>query len=309
MPSAKVKLGILSDLLWNAFTGFHEGELETTTERTEARKQNVLTSIQTLMRSIVGPGDFLDSHFRATFAKEAYAAFSCPCRAEQTCLRDPKKFVSFNKDQTSHTYVTDHPFRDIAHAIVNHQDKLNEAFFDTVVKRLEEFFPKDKYGYDLDEYRSMAIEMAIIAACSAAICEFFFATGMEPLEWPESLENQPSHFKKVSDFSSEPLSFRRDIAWGPMLEKKNLHSEIAKRFNFDDDLWDFAASSGGIGPTSKATAAPTTCMAWLRFMVDTYGHPERLTKFLRRTGRDRCLTRGQLETAATAYTGAKHCRF
>lgn len=33
-----------------------------------------------------------------------------------------------------HNFVTDSPFRDIAHAIVNRQQKMDERFFNTVVE-------------------------------------------------------------------------------------------------------------------------------------------------------------------------------
>ena len=98
MPNVKIKLAILSEVAWNALTGFQEGELDTNEQATQTRKQNILAACQTLLDSLVGPGDFLDSNVRSTFAKEAYYAPACSCRNNKTCLRDPSKFVDFNKD-------------------------------------------------------------------------------------------------------------------------------------------------------------------------------------------------------------------
>ena len=134
------------EFIQNIITGYHEGEIVVTTpEFTHRRRQNLLEACQKLLEALVGPGDLLDSDTRYKFALEAYDALeNCSCGKDnaELCLRDPNQFATYNKNNIKHTYTsTSSPFKDIAHAIVNMQDKLNESFYDYVIKRLEEVYP------------------------------------------------------------------------------------------------------------------------------------------------------------------------
>lgn len=161
MPPAKLVVTTVGGMLRNVITGYVEPPIPTNAERTETRRENIVRGCQQLLDSLVGPGDLLDSETRAVFAKEAYAAVnSCDGCKGVPCLRDPSQFVTFNEKSISHTYVTNGPFRDIAHAIINSQDKLDNVFFDTFVLRIQE-----RYPYKLkDDCTAMAVEFAVIAA-------------------------------------------------------------------------------------------------------------------------------------------------
>uniref|UniRef100_A0A7R9WJZ0 Uncharacterized protein n=1 Tax=Pseudictyota dubia TaxID=2749911 RepID=A0A7R9WJZ0_9STRA len=306
MPPVKMMAMIMSDVLRNALTGFYEPEKPTSEARTEARRHNIIRACEELLQAFVGPSDLLDSRVRAEFAKEAYyGAGTCTCAADATCLRDPTYFAKYNQNDIEHQYASNSPFRDVAHAIVNHQERIkNVEFFDTFVERISKEYPKH---YGRDEWRSMAIELGVIAACCVGVRDFCFAAGIDQIPLPEhtTAEPQPAYFKSVSDYSTGPLQSNKDIYWGPVLG--TLKEEVKERFQFDHKLWNF--SQHDTGPTSKASAAPTTCMAWLKFMTVMYMTLGKAAGFFRVPAEDRTLTRAQLEIAAAEFNGAKACNF
>ena len=302
MPPAKLMMKMMGDLLRNVFTGYYEEPKATDPERTEQRRQNIINGCTALMEAMVGRGDLLDSQTRYEFAKEAYAATNaCSGCKDVPCLRDPNQFVTFNEKSVSHTYASDSPFRDIAHAIVNNQDKLNEALFDTFVKRIQERYESKTK----DDCVAMAVEFAIIAASCAGVHDIYVGMGMElpPLPVP-SKSNQEPYFQHVSDYATSPLEFDKEIAWGPY--QTNFRPEVVKEHNFDPFLHSFRGHK--TGPTSKSSAVPITSYKWLEFMTVMYFEPDRMG-FFDVPGHDRCLSRAQIELPSAAYNNGKHCSF
>ena len=87
MPPLRIVLAVMADMFRNILTGYHDEERPTSVALTEARRKNIVNACEALLKSLVGPGDLLDSHVRAEFAKEAYyGAGKCSCSNDTTCL-------------------------------------------------------------------------------------------------------------------------------------------------------------------------------------------------------------------------------
>jgi len=307
-------LQLAGDVLGNVFTGYYEEVRPTSISREATRQKNQLEVINVILQHLVGPGDFFTSDERADFAAEAYTAWgSCKgCfAAKKNGIPPGVQFAEYNHDEIAHEYVTDSPFRDIAHAIVNHQQRLDQAFFHTVLERLENYHTNKmspNHGYGTDEYKAMAIELATVAALCAGVKAFFAASGLPCPPLPEKLKAcEPPNFRHVSDFSNGPLNTNTAIAWGPYLIGEQIKKEIAARSDFDVDTWMFATANNA--PTSKASAAPLTCMDLLLFGHVMYFPAVDAVRFFKVPGEDRHLTRGQLEVAAAEYNRAKSCSY
>ena len=301
---------MVGDLLRNIFTGYYEEPRPTSEARTQTRQENIINECESLLKRLVGPGDLLDSATRAEFAKEAWGAVnSCDGCKELPCLRDPNQFVNFNRDNVSHQYHSESPFRDIAHAIVNNQDKLNEVLFDTFVQRIQEHVNKDvAEDGDIktkDDCTAMAVEFCIIAACCAGIHDFYVGAGIELPSRPSSDgPSKPAIYSHVSDYAESPLQFDKSTAWGPYLTE--FKPSIVKENDFDPFLHKFRGHSNG--PTSKSSAVPVTSYHWMHFMTVTYFETDNLG-FFGVPGKDRHLNRAQIEVVSAAYNNAKHCGF
>ncbi|CAE7872174.1 unnamed protein product, partial [Symbiodinium microadriaticum] len=91
---------------------------------------NCLLCIQRVLEVAVGPGDLLSSDVRADIAAEAYAAWGdcqgCLTAKSQGLPAEGTDFAQYNLEEISHDFVTTGPFRDLVHAIVNRQQKLDE---------------------------------------------------------------------------------------------------------------------------------------------------------------------------------------
>ncbi|CAE7316703.1 unnamed protein product [Symbiodinium natans] len=306
---------LAGDVISNFFTGYYEEARPTSTEREAIRLKNELDVIRVILEHLVGPGDFFSSDERAEFAAEAFAAWG-DCKgclaAKQRGVTEGVPFAQYNRDGIDHVYVTNGPFRDIAHAIVNHQQMLDKDFFDSVVERMEEYHTKSKAAgdeYGPDEYKAMAIELATVAALCSGVRAFFAASGLPCPEFPEKPSVcQPAQFKSVMQYASGPLNTNMAIAWGPYLNASQLREDVAARADFDKTTWMFATADDA-APTSKASASPLTCMDFLRFANVMYFPVEDAARFFNVPGEDRHLTRGQLEIAAAVYTRTKSCGY
>lgn len=304
---------LLGDVLHNVFTGYYEKEVRTSPERTAVRKQNCEACIQQVLRAVVGPGDLLSSDLRADFATEAYGAWG-ECRG---CIRaklqgvptNGDNFATYNEKEIQHDFVTTSPFRDLAHAIVNRQQKLDETFFNTVVERLKKFHGNGSSGYNEDDFKAMAVELNLIAALCAGVRAFCAASNLEVPQLPaKPVPCVPAHFKSVSEYSNGSLQTMKSVAWGPYLPTNQLREEVTDRFGLDRSLMSFAGDKP-TGPTSKASAAPLTCWEFLKFLDVMYVPIVEVPRFLKVPGTDRTLNRGQLEIAAAEYTTGKSCNF
>lgn len=311
------RLRLMATLLWdvlhNLCTGYYQKEVPTSPQRTAVRKKNCQESIKQVLQSVVGPGDLLSSDIRADFAAEAYAAWGdCPGCIKAKLAELPsngENFAKFNEEEIEHTFVTDSPFRDIAHAIVNRQQKMDERFFNTVVERVKHFHGNGSSDYSEDDFKVMAIELNTIAGLMAGIRAFCAASNMEVPAFPaKPVPSVPAHFKTMSDFAKGSLQTNKSVAWGPYLPTDQLREEVTKNFDVDRSLMRFAGDNP-TGPTSKASAAPLTCWEFLKWKDVMYAPTKDVTRFLRVPGTDRTLTRGQLEIAAAEYTGGKACSF
>ena len=164
MGKAALMSKILGDVLFNLCTGHYEKGKPTNEARTAARKKNCMECIDKVLEAVVGPGDLLSSDVRAEFAAEAYAAWgSCKgCLAAKQAKLPPKgtDFAKYNLE-IEHEFTTTGPFRDLAHGIVNRQQKLDEGFFHTFVERLRQAFGSDSSLGD-DDFQAMAIELNTI---------------------------------------------------------------------------------------------------------------------------------------------------
>lgn len=311
----RAAMQLAGDVIHNFFTGYCQEAMPTSTEREAIRQKNQLDVIKLILEHVVGPGDFFSSDERAEFAAEAYAAWGT-CKgclaAKQQGITPGVPFAQYNHDEIDHVYVTDGPFRDIAHAIVNHQQMLDKPFFDSVVERIEEYRSKNKAAgeeYGPNEINAMAIELATVAALCSGVRAFFAASGLPCPELPEKPRVcQAAHFKSVSNYASGSLNTNMAIAWGPFLYASQLREDVAARPDFDKTTWMFATADDS-APTSKASAAPLTCMDFLRFANVMYFPVEDATRFFKVPGEDRHLTRGQLEIAAAVYTRTKSCGY
>ena len=287
-PPPDLMIRILSDVIRNIFTGYYEEPSPTNPARAETRLQNEVAACRQLLEQIVGPGDLLDSDMRADFAMEAYFAAGF--------VSDPSKVHD--------GFQTRHPFRDLAHRIVKKQNRLDEACFKDCVARLCETYT----DHSLEDCNAMAVELGIIAALCDGVKTFYDGIGHDapPLP-PRPSPAEPANFKSVEDYSNGPLEFHKSIAWGPTLPSHKLKPDIVKKLEIDPKLWKLCGNY--TVPTSKASAAPLTCMTFFKFMTVMYTSPLTIPRFLSVPGEDRHLTRGQLEYAAATYTGAKQCTF
>lgn len=302
MPSFHLMMKMIGSLLRAMLTGYVEPPRPTSPERTEARRQNLAEACQRLLETLVGPGDLLDSETRSEFAKEAYAAVNS-CYGGIPCLQNGTKFVTFNKMSVTHTYVSHSPYRDVAHAIVNNQDKLDEVFFDTFVQQIQEDY-SDKTN---DDCMAIAVEFAIIASCCAAVHDFYVGAGMKVPPLPPCTP-QKAYFDHVSDYSSVPLQVDKPAVWGPYLSETQIKPEFVNQHNFDPSLHQLGPVDHK-SPTSKVSAAPVTSYAWFQFMSDTYVDSDNIVSFFSVPGKDRHLNRAQVEVVAAVFNRAKLCRF
>eukprot|EP00438_Fugacium_kawagutii_P031062 Skav204604 [mRNA] locus=scaffold1712:26068:29892:+ [translate_table: standard] len=311
MRRARLVATLLKDVLHNVLTGYYQKAIPTSPEKTALRKKNCEASIQRVLQSVVGPGDLLSSELRADFAAEAYSAWgSCPgCLEAKEENLPVEDFAKYNREEIRHHFVTNSPFRDLAHAIVNRQQKLDEKFFNTMVERLKTFHGNGSSGYSEDDFKAMAVELNTIAALCAGVRAFCAASNMEVPALPKKPEPPlPAHFKSISDYSTGPLQTMKSVAWGPYLPTTQLRQEAFQGFDIDFFLMSFAGDSP-TGPTSKASAAPLMCWELLKFMDVMYVPILEAPRFLIVPGTDRTLNRGQLEIAAAEYTSAKACNF
>lgn len=284
MPTPGIMLPALGDVIRNYTTGFCESNREGTDA--QLRRRNLLQACrQFLHHAVQEPGDLLDSHSRATFAKEAYMAYGPPVLE-------------------GYTYVTDSPFREMARRIVQDQHSLtNESVFKDFVQQLVREY-KDKSEEDCC---AMAMELTSLAAGCDAVRLVCDAIEEPLLEFPsEPKPSLPPHFERVSDYAVGSLRYDRKIAWGPYLTSSDFKPEVAAAFT-DATLWKFASLRHA--PISNCTAVPHTCSAVLDFFQVLYVPLPYFPRFLRVPGPDRCLVRGEIEPAAATYTAAKHCRF
>eukprot|EP00928_Gymnodinium_smaydae_P025165 TRINITY_DN20129_c0_g3_i1.p1 TRINITY_DN20129_c0_g3~~TRINITY_DN20129_c0_g3_i1.p1 ORF type:complete len:286 (-),score=43.90 TRINITY_DN20129_c0_g3_i1:560-1417(-) len=285
-----MRLRLLGDVLHNMFTGYYEKPKPSTQESADIRKQNCLDCINRLLPALVGPGDLLSSDVRADFALEAYNAWGRK-------LEDG--------------WSSESPFRDLAHVIVNQQQKLDEAFFDSFVDRLKKFCAESAKGpaLELDDYKAMAVELNTVASLCVGVRAFCAAAGLEAPAFPAKPSPcQLAHFQRVSDYSTKSLTTNKSVAWVPILPLSNLRREVTDRFGIDRSKWSVAGNNPE-GPSSKATAAPLTCWEFLKFMEVMYIPVSDMPRFMKVPGEDRTLNRGQLEIAAAEYTTAKSCKF
>lgn len=304
MPTPKIMLPALGDILCNFLYGFHESSAPTNEARTAHRRQKMMAACEEYLRHLVGPGDLLDSSVRAEFAKEAYAAFGSPVNERSVQVPSDVSFAEYSQTEIKHNYVTKGPFRDVALAVGNFQHHLDEDYFDSVAQRLSAKYT----DHTLEDCRAMTIELGVIAAGCDGVRTFCAAIGVDHPPLPAAPQPaQPAHFRSVSDYATSPLKYKKDIAWGPFLTIDQLRPEVFQQFNFDTNLWKFASVRHG--PISNASSAPTTCQATMNFFQEMYVPLPYFPRFLRVPGPERHLARCEIEPAAAAYTTVKHCRF
>ena len=310
MPTPQIVLPAMGDILGNFLFGFYETSSPTNEERTTYRRDTMLQACEEYLNHLVGPGDLLDSDVRSEFAQEAYAGFGSPIndrsvRIPSSSDDNPSfSFAEYNQTKIQHQYVTQGSFRDVALAIVNFQHYLDEDFYNSVAHRLHTQY-KDR---SLEDCKAMTIELGLIAAGCDAIRTFYAATGMGTPPLPDPPQPaQPAHFRFVSDYTTSPLKYTKDIAWGPFLTFDQLRTDVIDKFHLDRSLWKFASLRPG--PVSQTSVVPTTCQATMNFFQVMYVPLSYFPRFLRVPGNDRHLCRGQIEPAAATYTATKHCRF
>lgn len=304
MPTPKIMLPALGDILCNFLYGFYESSTPTNEARTNHRRQKMMAACEQYLKHLVGPGDLLDSSVRAEFAKEAYAGFGSAVNDRSVQVPSDVSFAEYNQTKIKHNYVTKGAFRDVALAVVNFQHHLDEAFFESVAQRLHKMY-SDR---TLEDCKAMTIELGVIAAGCDGVRTFCAAIGVDHPPLPATPQPaQPAHFRSVSDYATSPSKYTKDIAWGPFLTLDQLRPEVFQQFNLDTDLWKFASLRPG--PVSNASVVPTTCQATMYFFQEMYVPLPYFPRFLRVPGPDRHLSRGQIEPAAATYTAVKHCRF
>mmetsp|Transcript_39806 Transcript_39806/g.96078 ORF Transcript_39806/g.96078 Transcript_39806/m.96078 type:complete len:287 (+) Transcript_39806:75-935(+) len=284
-PPPELMIDIMGDVFWNVFTGYHEKTEPTNPERAQERFQNEVQACQDLLNSLVGPGDLLDSDVRFDFAYEAYYANDTSSKPAET------------------TTNTRSPYKEYALKIVNEQDTLDELTYNSFIGDLSKRFP----DHNTEDHTAMAIELAVIAASCAGVCAFYMGVGKErPLLPTRHSPCKEANFKSVQDYCDGPLFDDKNVSWGPALKTKQLKPDVVEKFNIDLTLWKFG---GAYGPTTKATAAPLICIAWIEFMHTMYAPVTVLPRLMKSPGPDRFLFRGQLEIAAAAYSSGVRCRY
>eukprot|EP00439_Symbiodinium_sp_Y106_P058379 s2735_g8.t1 len=309
----KVMAAMAGDVLHNLCTGYYEEGRPTSKERTAERKKNCLLCIQRVLEVAVGPGDLLSSDIRADIAAEAYAAWGdcqgCLMAKSQGLPAKGIDFAKYNLEEISHDFVTTGPFRDLVHAIVNRQQKLDEAFFKTVVERMRQHFGEGDKMLGEEDFQAMAVELATLSALCTGVRAFCAAAGYEAPQLPaRPTPAEPGRFRCVADYSTGSFKTDRSIAWGPTLPTSQLRKEVTDRFGINRSLWLFSGDLP-MGPTSKASAAPLTCWELLKYMDVMYAPVQDIPRFMKVPGEDRTLNRGQLEVAAADYTTGKACSF
>ena len=172
-----------------------------------------------------------------------------------------------------HEYVTEGPFRDFAHAVVNLQTKASEGYFKAMVRRVAEYTRQRQSGSGEsngsnnddsnsnsnsnsndsidDEASARVVELIVIAASCAGVRAHYATLGEDPPPLPDRLvPNQPALFNAVSDYATGPLQYNKTNAWGPFNLK--LRKGIAEQLELEPLQWWFATKNDG-GPNSKAT--------------------------------------------------------
>jgi hypothetical protein len=307
------KLYLLGDLLRNVATGYVEPPRPTDDTRTAERLRNQMAACQSVLTSIVGPGDLLASSIRCKIAREAYSCLAnCKgCKSVRSRRLEPgADFEAFNRNDIEHEYATSGPFRDIVHAISNLQGNLNEAFFEKVVERMKEVSATNETKSEKsdDDYKAMAVELCLVVALCSGVRAFYKASGMDCPSLPATPDPPiAAHFESVSDYSTKPLVANKKIAWGPTLPPHQIRKDVIRKFDLDMILYNDTADPQG--PTGKASSVPTTCMEFLRFMGVMYVHLPDFLRFFAVPGQDRHLNRGQVEVVTAAYTQSVACRF
>jgi len=310
MGNLRLKAILAVDVLRNVCTGYYQKGKATSKDRSGERKRNCLDSVERVLRAVVGPGDLLSSSVRAEFAAEAYAAWgACEGCASAKVMKLPQQgenFATYNLKEIEHDFTTTSPFRDLAHAFVNRQQKLDETFFEAVLERMKQFHQDPTLGED--DFKAMAIELVLVAALCAGVRAFCAAAGIPAPPLPPAPQpSQPGRFRFVSDYSTSSLKTHRSIAWGPHLPSEQLRKEVVEAFHLDPSMISFGDSPAI--PTSRASAAPLTCWEFLQWRDVMYVPIHDVLRFMKVPGTDRTLNRGQLEVAAADYTTAKACNF
>lgn len=213
----------------------------------------------------------------------------------------------------------------MVHAIIRHQHRLDENWYDKTLSEIESIFLADWNDDGLDgDMRKVRCHAAFceilnMAAASHGIHMFYISIGENAPDLPtieearKVVECGENSSNEKFDFNSFFKKVQRNPGvskWSPYFKKDDINENSPEFQSLSKPLQDFLIRNVGRGPRICIFFAFMDAQIVADINV-TFYRDELLDKMAMVTMHGKCkgITRFQLETVATGYTGAVDCAF